>query len=899
MIISFLYKRKLFFLLFYTFLYSFISFSQKIEVTGVVKDSTGNLLPNANIIASPKVKNIDISFAISNSKGQYKIVLQKETPYQIKVSYLGYQTNSFNFREGKDTTKNIILYPSSETLDEVIITERIPIVVKKDTTTYRTDIFKTGEERKLREVLKKLPGIEVDRLGNVTVNGKKVTKLLVEGKEFFTGDTKLGVNNIPADAVDEVVAIDNYSEIAFLKGLTDNEQLALNIKLKEGKKKFVFGNAEIGGGIEDRYVVHPTLFYYSPKTAVNLIGDINNTGKKSFSTKEYLDFEGGFQSLINDPTEYFKLYNDDFARFLNNDDFTFNENQFGAISLSHNFSKYLDINAYSIISKAKTETLEENMLNYLTDLSLSEERRTIEKNDLFFTINKIKLHYSSDPDNDVKYNILLKTNDGRYNQNINSVRIDSNTLINNNETPSVINLTQEAIYSQKFSSKHSTVFSIKHTYRNSNNKKDWFLSDEFFSDIIPFQPDEDINLLQNSEFKKSQISFNIDHYWKINNTNHLYGSVGFISNNQNFKTIDNQLLSNGNVNSFEDSGFNNVLDYQLNDSYIGLFYKRKIGKLILKPGVTYHNYFWNVNQFKKDLVNNSKLQLLPEMLAKVVFSNTEKLTFRYNLKSRFAEAPNYANRLRIANFNSIYRGSEALENEIYHLGSLTYSKFNLYRGLFINANINYTNKVKTIRNTTEIDGISQVNTPIYTSLPENTYAINGSVGKQINSLKFTIYGDVSISDYTRQINSTLINYSSINYGYQFKMETSFKGFPNLDIGIEHFFNDFRTTTFSNDFMQVSPYCILQYDFLNDFIFNLQYNFNYYENKNTNEINRFQIGSTSLFYNKENSPWGFEIEINNFFNTTFKNRNSFSNFLINDNNVFIQPRIFLFKLSYKF
>ena len=136
-----------------------------------------------------------------------------------------------------NSQKDYYLQKSTESLEEVIIKQEMAVIVKEDTITYRTDQFKTGEERKLREVLKKLPGVEVDREGNVTVNGKKVTKLMVEGKTFFTGDTKLGVNNIPADAVDEVEALDNYNEVGFLKGLSDSDQMALNIKFYQRSYK--------------------------------------------------------------------------------------------------------------------------------------------------------------------------------------------------------------------------------------------------------------------------------------------------------------------------------------------------------------------------------------------------------------------------------------------------------------------------------------------------------------------------------------------------------------------------------------------------------------------------------------------------------------------------------------
>ena len=121
-------------------------------------------------------------------------------------------------------------------LEEVLIEQKMAVVVKEDTIVYRTDQFKTGDERKLKDILEKLPGVEVDREGNVKVKGKPVTKLLVDGKTFFTGDEKLGVNNIPSDAVDEIEAIDDYQEVSFLKGLKESDKMALNIKLKEGKK---------------------------------------------------------------------------------------------------------------------------------------------------------------------------------------------------------------------------------------------------------------------------------------------------------------------------------------------------------------------------------------------------------------------------------------------------------------------------------------------------------------------------------------------------------------------------------------------------------------------------------------------------------------------------------------
>jgi len=265
---------------------------QTLELSGKVTDSLQEKLTNANVIAYPLVSKVKSKFSITNNLGEYKIALRKNIEYRIEISFIGYEKFIFNFKADSNQTKNIVLLESIQQLDEVEVTYKIPIQIKKDTIVYETDAFTDGSERKLREVLKKLPGIEVDRAGNVTATGKKVTKILVEDKLFFTGDSKLAVNNIPADVIAQVEVLDDYNEVGFLKGLRDSDDVALNILLKEDKKKFAFGDIQVGAGIEKRYLLHPTAFYYSPKTSVNFIGDFNNIGIKSFTLSDYIEFEG-------------------------------------------------------------------------------------------------------------------------------------------------------------------------------------------------------------------------------------------------------------------------------------------------------------------------------------------------------------------------------------------------------------------------------------------------------------------------------------------------------------------------------------------------------------------------------------------------------------------------------
>jgi hypothetical protein len=279
---------------------SFQLHPQQIIVLGKITDSLQNPLPYANILAMPKANDQEVKFAITKNNGSYKLGLVNNQTYELTISYLGYKPHTLTITTtDQNLTKNFILKENPDQLDEVLIKYTPPITVKKDTVTYDVSRFVTGEERKLRDALKKLPGVEVDREDNVIVNDKKVTKVLVENKPFFTGNSKLAVNNIPADAAAKIEILDNYNAIAMLKGLQDSEDMALTILPKEDKKKFVFGDVEVDAGIEQRYLVNPNLFYYSPETNVNFIGDLNTQGIKSFSLSDYRDFDGGFGKLIN------------------------------------------------------------------------------------------------------------------------------------------------------------------------------------------------------------------------------------------------------------------------------------------------------------------------------------------------------------------------------------------------------------------------------------------------------------------------------------------------------------------------------------------------------------------------------------------------------------------------
>ena len=319
--------------------------------------------------------------------------------------------------------------------------------------------------------------------------------------------------------------------------------------------------------------------------------------------------------------------------------------------------------------------------------------------------------------------------------------------------------------------------------------------------------------------------------------------------------------------------------------------------VILKPGLFWHQFTWNPN--KNEFSTQTKSYLLPEITTKIEIKKSEKITLKYNLVPQFSQAQQVANRYVLSNFNSIYQGNSNLENNLTHQASATYYKFNLYRGIFINGGVFYRNKVKNIQTTIQQVGINQVNTNIQTHNPDKTWTLYGSFAKTINTFKYTIDSRYSTHKNTQQINTAFQENNSKNTSVGVTIKTLFEDkYPNFIINQEHLYRNFITTNNTSKFINKETSIEVDYQFLKDFQFNADYSYTDYRNHEETTKNYFNTANASLFYQKEDSPWGFELTATNVFDAKFKNQNSFSDFVVSDTQTFILPRILMLKIAYK-
>ena len=266
--------------------------SGKVTVSGSVFDKEDNspvMQATVQLLSLP-----DSTMAagnVTNNNGRFSLSV-KPGKYVLKVSFVGYLTHMKEYRlSGSKPTLNvgkIALSSDAIMLSEATVTAEAPqVTVSGDTLGYNASAYRTPEGAMLEELVKKVPGAEVDDDGNVKINGKEVKKLLVDGKEFFGGDVKTGLQNLPVDMVEKIKAYDRQSDNARITGIDDGEEeTVLDLTVKKGMNQGWVGNFDGGLGTEDRYSASANVNRFASHGDVSkqfsVLGRVNNVGDQRF-----------------------------------------------------------------------------------------------------------------------------------------------------------------------------------------------------------------------------------------------------------------------------------------------------------------------------------------------------------------------------------------------------------------------------------------------------------------------------------------------------------------------------------------------------------------------------------------------------------------------------------------
>lgn len=883
------------------------SFAQSVKLEGLITDSKTVGLEMANVMAVNKATKAMDSYAITNDKGKFLLNLKPNTAYSLKISYLGMQNKELEITTtSENSIKNIALEEGGIELDGVEIVREMPVSIKGDTIVYNADSFKSGTERKLEDILKKLPGVEVNADGEIEVEGKKVSKLMVEGKDFFDGDTKLGVKNIPADAIDKIQVLRNYSEIGALKGVENNQDnVAMNIKLKSGKKNFWFGDMTAGIGVaneESRYLINPKLFYYSPKYSINLITNFNNIGELPLTVQDYFKFTGGFRGMMQKGGSSFNVSSNDLGiSLLRNNRAKEIETKFGATNFSYNVNKAWTLSGFGILSSSETDLETKSQTNILqpnsSEILSTENRQETANQKSNLGLFKLSSSYKPSARFQFDYDVLTKLSKQDENNsllresivNSNSNTENINTL--KKQDPISVNQNLSLYFTQ--SDKNIFAFEMQHLYQEEDPFYNANLQSQPFNlaDYIAGQNRNNIN--QSRFVKTSKIDAKLDYYYMVTPKSNINVTLGNTYSHQNFNSSIFQILDNETVNNLDDIANTNDVNYNFNDTFLGLHYKILSGKFTFTPGVSLHSYNMTNGQLGTSNSQNF-FRALPDFLAIYQIKKAETLTYNFSYTNNFTDINQLAEGFVFSNYNSLTKGNRLLENATAQVHSLRYFKYNMFNFENITAYINYSRRVDAIKTRAVFNGVNQTSSPFNSDFADETLSGNGSYGRSfLKNYKASLGANLNWSKFNNIQNNVLSTNESFTQSYTLKASTNYKNMPNLELGYNIVTNDYNNTTFYTE----KPFARLDYFFLKSFSFVAEYEFYHYYNNTKTVNNEYDFLSASLIYQKKGSKLEYKVSGTNLLNTTSLNDDNFSQFATRTSQYTVQPRYVIFSLKY--
>ncbi|RYZ26722.1 MAG: TonB-dependent receptor, partial [Chitinophagaceae bacterium] len=261
---------------------------QPLTVKGTVVDTAGQPLSGVTIKYRT---DLDSAFSISDKSGAFSFSRKMTANFWITATYTGLRSFEEAYAVNNRTIFQIppiMLVPASAEMDSILITSIRPVLVKEDTVQFDARAYKVREGAPVEDVIKKLPGVTVDKDGNIETQGKKVTRVRVNGKDFFGGDVQTATQNLPAEVIENIQIIDDYGDQANLTGIKNGEpEKIININTQRNRNRGNFGNATAAVGNEGRFAGNIFVNNFHDERQMSVLGAINNTNANLFN------FNGG------------------------------------------------------------------------------------------------------------------------------------------------------------------------------------------------------------------------------------------------------------------------------------------------------------------------------------------------------------------------------------------------------------------------------------------------------------------------------------------------------------------------------------------------------------------------------------------------------------------------------
>lgn len=793
--------KKFFLLILTAVVFSPFSYAQKTSgtVKGILQDSLSPLADATVSVVRLKDSSL-ISFTLTGKNGSFEIKNIEDGAYNLVASFTGMQTvtQKFSISAAKPlvdfgTLQLDRLYKS---LQEVVITEA-PIKINGDTIAFKADAFKTKPNATVEDLLKKLPGVQVDRDGVVKAQGEDVKKVYVDGKEFFSNDPKLATKNLTADMVDQVEVYDDMSEQAKFNGIDDGSRSkAINLKLKKDKKKGVFGKANAGYGTHERWDAGLNANFFKGATQTSVIAKTNNTNNIGFSFSDMIGsfggggFGGGRMGMGGGSFGGLNLG-------TTGNGIT-KSSQFG-INYRDTWSKSFDVNGSYFFNHVNTDNNRNSYRTTFTpDSTLFTDDHALSKaeNDNHrFNWNMI---FTIDSFNSVIYNPNLS-----YQKSYNTYSIDSfytdalqnGTRYRTNESRSFkhsdgdgYNWVNNLIWRRKFRRAGRTFsLSLSNTVAESQRNSFSQLDAKYYTVGGTKWKDSTSNNLSKTENENNNYSLSLSYTEplardKILELNYSHnrntsssdrGSFDYNGLNEKYDIVNTRLSNNfESENSYNRAG--------ANFRVVKKKYNYQLGFSVQQAALENTNFTKNTN------IKHTFTNLLPTASFNYQFARSRSLRFNYRATTRMPSVTQLQDVEDVTNYPYITKGNPLLKQEYNHSINISYSFFDIvkFRNLF--AFVTVTNTQNKIANYIEQlqGGLAQRSTPV--NINGGIYNVTGNFnfglpikhlqgGNFNTNTRISFNRDANFVDKVKNYTKTLTAGEDLRLSYNWK--------EKLDLGV--------------------------------------------------------------------------------------------------------------------
>jgi hypothetical protein len=865
------------------------------RINGSIQDSLKTNLTSASVILKDDKGKI-VSYSYSNENGNYNLSIDKTGVFSLSVNSLGYHQQSVEIiiqNQNELKTLNFILIQKTTELDEITIETQRPITIKKDTIVFDANSFLQGNEQVIEDLLRKIPGLNIDANGTIKVGNQEVEKVMVDGDDFFDKGYKILTKNMSVNPVDKIELLQNYSNNKHLKGIENSEKVALNLTLKEDYKRTWFGNTTLGYGLfsENRYDIKANLMNFGRKSKYYFLTNLNNTGHDATGDINHLIRPYRFDepASIGDNQTANTLLGLGFdTPNLKQKRINFNNAEMLSLNSIFTLSDKVKLKTLGFLNTDEVDFFRNSFQSFsVGNTAFTNTEDFLGRKKQLTGFGKLDLTYDISKTKTLEYT-------GKFNKT--SEKNRSNLLFNNDLLSERLNTTnqlidQKIVYTNKF--KDNKVFLLSSRYINEKTPQNYFVNQFIFNDLFA----ENAN--NTKQFSENQMQFaGVEAHLmdKKKNGDLLELKLGSQLRIDDLNTCF-ELLENDNNLSFPE-GYQNNLRYSTNDLYMSAKYRFKLNRFSILTQADAHQLF---NQLENLNVksNQNPFFIIPKMGFDWKINEKNKIITSYSYNTTNAGVLDVYSGFVQTGFRSFSKSLEEFNqlntsNTIlnYNYGSwgdkffanvfVIYSKNNDFYSSNSMITQNYSQSNKILIKDRESLSISS-NFDYYFKPIKSNLKIN--LGTSKTNFKNVVN------------NSNLREVINLNTNYGFELRSGFRGFFNYHMGSKWNFTQVQTTI-SNDFTDNMSFLDLSFVFNNKFNVQIQTERYYFGNLENNS-NKYHFLDIEARYVVKNNKLTFMLSGNNLFNTeTFRNY-SITDINISQTEYRLLPRYVLLKMEYRF